>query len=108
MNKNNRMVNFGTVVAVLLSGVNVLHLLWTVWLTVEQIETGFGYGTDMEMLALLPWMTELLCSPVLIVGMVYLVLSIFYRHRKGLVMINTALFAAAVIQYALVNLFIWY
>ena len=108
MKTEEKMDAFGATVLALLAGVNVLHLLWTVWLTAEQIQTGWGYGTDIEMLALLPWLTELVCIPALIVGLVYLILSFFFRHRKGLTAVNAVLFAAALVQYALTNLFLWF
>ena len=84
----------------------IIHQL-TRDLTVEQIKTGWGYGTDMEMLALLPWMTELLSAPVLLAGVVYGILSIFFRHEKRLMVTNALLFALAAAQIGLTNLFLF-
>lgn len=107
MQKGKKMRVFATLLLVALSWVNLLHLLWTVWLTVEQTKTGWGYGTDMEMLALLPWMTELLSAPVLLAGVVYGIISIFFRHEKRLMVTNALLFALAAAQIGLTNLFLF-
>lgn len=46
----------GWILTALLAGTNAVHLLWTVWLTVEQVRTGWGYGTSMELAVLMPWL----------------------------------------------------
>ena len=107
MPKGKRMHNFGVLLVIALAGVNLLHLLWTVWLVWEQIETGWGYGTNLEMLALLPWMTELLCAPVLLAGLVYLVLSVRRSPGKRLVVANAVLLGCAFAQIGITNLFLW-
>ena len=101
------MNTFGRVMIAMLSVVNMLHLLWTVWLIIEQFKTGLWYGTDLELAVLFPWLTEILCAPALIAGVVYLVMSFFHRHRKGICIANVALFCAAVVQYGLTNLLIF-
>lgn len=102
------MTIFGIVMLSLLSLVNLSHILWTYWLTVEQIKTGWGFGTSIELAVLYPWLTELFCAPVLLAAAVYLILSCFKEQRKSILIANCILFAAAIAQYLLTNLFIWY
>lgn len=106
--KSDKMDVFGIVTVFLLAAGNVLHLLWTVHLTLEQVETGWGYGTEMELGVLWPWLTELLCAPALIFGIVYLVLAAFKPTQKSLRIGAWCCFLALVLQYAVTNLFIWY
>lgn len=99
---------FGIVSIVLMVLVNLGHGLWTYWLTAEQIKTGWGYGTNMDIAVLWPWITELLCAPAMVAVVVYLVMSCFMRHKKGILITNIILFACAVVQFGVTNLFIWY
>ncbi len=85
---------------------NLTQLLWTVWLTKEQIQTGWGFPTNMEMFALVVWMTQILCLPALILGAVYLILHIKKKSVKWLFVSNAVLLAALAIQYILINVFI--
>lgn len=87
---------------------NALHLGWTVWLTAEQIQTGWRGGTGLEMMALLLWLMELLCAPVLLTGIVYLVMSFFRQQKKSLRIANLALLFGLVIQIVTTNLFLFY
>ena len=107
MQKGKKMRVLATLLLVALSWVNLLHLLWTVWLTVEQVKTGWGYSTDLEMLALLPITQETLSIPILVACVVYFILSIFYPHEKRLLRTNILLFSAAVLQFGLTQLFMW-
>lgn len=108
MKRYHAMNVFGVILIVMLALVNLGHVLWTWWLISEQLQTGWGYGTNMEMLVLMPWMTELVCVPAMIAGVVYLVLSFFLRHKKGILAANIILFACAAVQIGVTNLFIWF
>lgn len=108
MKKHDGMNIFGIFTGVLLFLANSLHILWTYWLTVEQIETGWGYSTNLEMMALLPWMLELLSIPLIIAEVVYLVMSYFKRHHMAVFISNIALFGLLIMQYVLTNLFLFY
>lgn len=108
MKENSGMNIFGVANIILLAHVNPILAFWTYWLTAEQIETGWGFSTNMEMLVLLPWLIQLLCLPALIAAVVYLVMSAFLRHKKGILIANIVLFACAVAQLIVTNLFIWY
>jgi hypothetical protein len=103
-----RLDTFAVIMLVALSQANLCQVLWTVWLTLEQIETGWGGGTGMEMLALLPWMAELASVPVLIAGVVYGIMSCFRKQNKGLLVANVALFVLLLGQIVTINLFLFY
>ena len=108
MNEHKGMNIFGVITAVLLLVVNLCHGLWTCWLTVEQIQTGWGYGTDMEMLAILPLLVEAFSIPMMVTGVVYLVMSCWKRHQKVILGFNIVLFSMAAVQYLLTNLFLYF
>lgn len=108
MKKNMGMNVFGVITIVLLSLVNLSHGLWTYWLVAEQLQTGWGYGTNMDLAVLMPWLAELLCAPAMIAAVVYLIMSCFLRHKKGILIANIVLFACAAAQYILTNLFIFF
>lgn len=103
-----KMDTFAIVMLVALCQANLCLVLWTVWLTLEQIQTGWGGGTGMEMLALLPWMAELLCLPVLLAGLVYLVMCFIRKQSRGLLIANIILFVSLLAQIAAINLFLFY
>lgn len=87
---------------------NFLHLGWTYWLTAEQIKTGWGGGTGLEMMALALWMLEALCLPVLGLGIVYFILGFFRKQKKKMLVSNILLFAALVAQIVMTNLFLFF
>ncbi len=85
---------------------NLSQLLWTFWLTKEQISTGWGFPTQMEMFVLVVWFTQILCIPALILGGVYLLLHIKKKSVKWLFVSNAVLLATLAVQYILINVFI--
>ena len=87
---------------------NFLHLGWTYRLTAEQIKTGWGGGTGIEMLALALWMLEALCLPVLGLGIVYFVLGLNRRQKKKILAANIVLFIALAAQIVMTNLFLFF
>ena len=98
---------FGTVTAVMLSFANLIHLPFTFWLVSEQIKTGFGFGTKVEMGALLIWIAEIVAAPALIAGGIFLILHIRRRATRPIGVLNIILFFLALAQYALTNLFLF-
>ena len=108
MKPKKKMDTFATVMLVAFSQANLLMLIWTIWLTAEQIRTGWGWGTGIEMLAIALWMAELLCLPVLLAGLVYAVMCFYRKQSRGLLIANIALFVCLVAQIAVTNLFLFY
>ena len=102
------MHDLSAVVLAALIPANFLHLGWTYWLAAEQIETGWGGGTGIEMLALALWMLEALCLPVLALGVIYFVLSCYRRQKKKMLVANIVLFTMLAAQIVVTNLFLFY
>jgi len=100
--------NFGSGMLAALATANVLNLIWTIWLTVEQVKTGWGFGTNMELGVLWPWLTQVICVPVLVASIIYFVMCAFQDHTPRTKWINAGLFALVLVQYGIVNLFIWF
>ena len=97
----------GLILLPLLILCNLSNLLFTVDLTIEQLGSAWGDGTRMELMVLWPWMIELICAPVVIVGAVYLAMHLRRSSRRGLLVANVLLYALLVAQYILTNLFIF-
>ena len=97
---------FGVILIVALSWANLLHIFWTVWLTLEQIETGWGGGTGIEMLFLVPWLIEVLSFPALLAEIVFMILSAKWKTVRGIRIANIVLFALMMIQISLTHLFV--
>ena len=108
MKTKKSMNSFAASMVAALVPANVMHLGWTVWLTLEQIETGWDGGTGIEMLALALWLLELLELPVLALGVAYFVTGFFRWQKKGLLVANIALFVCLVAQIVVTNLFLFY
>ena len=108
MKKHTGMSIFGIFVIVALTLCNLAHLLWTIWLCAEQLQTGWGGGTGLELGVLYPWLTELLCLPGLLGSAVFFILSIFRRPQRKLITATGILFSLLLLQFGLTNLFIWY
>ena len=87
---------------------NFLHLFWTIWICVEQAKTGWGYGTSMEMLALLPWLFEVVAIPVVISVAVFIVLSLIHQWKKKLFLWNVFLIVLLIAQVVIFNIFLYY
>ncbi len=90
---------------VLLALANSCHLPFTLWLTLEQIRTGWGGGTGIEMAALLPILFQMLSVPVLLSALVFFILPTRRRAPRGLTVATAALFFALLVQYGLFHLF---
>lgn len=100
------MTVFGIVSLVLAVWGNLGHLLFTVWVSAEQLKTGWGYGTDMEMAVLMPWLVEVLCIPAFIIGATFLVLSLKKPVSRVLRRWCVGLYAVLLLQIVLTNFFI--
>ena len=99
---------FGTLTLISSSVVNLWNVYWTVWLTIEQFKTGWGFGTKMELGAFWPWVCEAVSVPFVITAIVFLILAIFKKPKKWLVITNAALLGIALLQFGLSNLFLAY
>jgi hypothetical protein len=99
---------FGLILVIGLILANLASLLFTIDLTVEQIGSSWGDGTRIEMLALIPWMIELACLPLVGAGAAYLILHVWFASHRGFFIANVALYVLLLAQYVLTNLFLFY
>lgn len=96
----------GIIVTTLSTLANLLHLPWFIQILAEQVRTGWGGGTNIELAVLYPWMIEFLSIPVLIGGIALFIVSFFRRPKLGLLISSTALTLLLALQFVLLNLFI--
>ena len=99
---------FGSIACQLLAIANVVHLLFTLGICAEQIETGWGYGTNWEMGALLPWFVEFLSVPAILVGIVFLVMNLWKKSEKVIFILCAVFLGLELVQIVLTNLFLFY
>lgn len=108
MKKNDAMNVFGACASIFLLIANLLHIIWTVWLVSEQIDTGWGYGTNIELGVLYPWLCELLSTPVILAGIAFLIMNIWKKSEKIISILCTVLLSCEILQIAITNLFIFF
>lgn len=99
---------FGLVIILLLVLANLLHFgFFTIWLILEQIETGMDGGTLMEMGVLYMWMFEFLLIPVFVIGLFYFVNCFVAESYKKYAWVNAVLYIFLALQIILSNLFLY-
>ena len=112
------MAVFAAILLCVLGITNLVNLPWFVWLTIEQIETGWGFSTNMEMLALLPLGIEFLSLPVILLATIYVVLSLVPAIKQNylnserpdnrkMFKANLILLIVLCLQIVITNVFIW-
>ena len=72
---------------------------------IEQIQTGWGFGTRYEMMVLLFWMIHLCTAPLVLFGLVNCIWNVVKRNTHWLFALNASLLAAALTSVALSVLF---
>lgn len=83
------MTVFGVISAIALAAFDVICGVWTTIITIEQINTGWGHGTDLELAVLVPIMMALISLSALIVGAFYMLFALLLKERsKPLMIIN--------------------
>lgn len=108
MKKNNKLSIFGIILIYLLSVANVFNIFWSFYLVKEQMANGWGHGTNMDILVIVPWAIQLGCIPIFLLAVAYFIISYIFGVNKKLLVPNVVLFCALIIQSILINLFIWY
>lgn len=87
---------------------NIANAPWTIWLTAEQIDTGWKGGTGIEMLALLPFTSYVFTIPVIIGVLLYFTLHVFKGSDRTIFITNIVLLLLLVSQIAITILFMFY
>ena len=106
--KSDGMNVFGVFTSLALIVTNLFHVIWTWCLCAEQAETGWGYGTNLEMAVLYPWICEALTLPVILAGIIYFALHIWKRSETWISITTAVLFALYIAQIFITNLFIFF
>ena len=87
---------------------NIANAPWTIWLTAEQIDTGWKGGTGIEMLALLPFTSYVCTLPVILATLVYFILHAFKGSDRTIFITNIVLLLLLISQIAITILFMFY
>ena len=102
-------VNIYGILTAIASGIsNLLQIFWLIWLTAEQVKNGFGHGTDMDILAIVPILMNIIAIPSIIASMIFFMIHIFKKSSKNIFVINLVFWIMLLIQIGLIQLFINY
>src|SRR5574344_1450445 len=89
----------GVLAVILLVASNLTHAFFTWSVIAEEIKTGWGQPTNMDIGVLVPWLIEgLLCLPSLVVAVIYFILYAKNKGNKPLFIANISLTALAFAQ----------
>ncbi|MBQ8293152.1 MAG: hypothetical protein IJX78_05075 [Bacilli bacterium] len=106
MNKKELVGIYGLIITVILAISNLQSLFFTICLVIEQIQTGMGFGTLLEMFTLMVWISHLICFPAILGSIGYFILHIMWSSDRRVLIANIALFSFLVFQILITNLFI--
>lgn len=98
---------YGGIMAGILTLANLAHMIFTIPMAIEQIITGFGYGSDIELGALVIWMLQALIIPVIIASVIFLCLNITKKAYRWLFWTDTILCIILVAQCIITDLFMF-
>ena len=103
MNRMTKKV-FAIILMVLFIILNVCHVIFPVWLIVEDIKAGTMHGTGMELGVLYPWLMEILSVPVVLAQVIY---YIVFSRVKYFHLANFIVFLVYLLQVLLFNVLLW-
>lgn len=109
MKKDNYLDIFGNILIPIQVIGNLLCLLWTVLLSIEQVKTGWGYGTNFEIGVLFPWIIEAVSFLAAAAAIVFLILACTskIKPKKSYMITNAILLGVWILQAVITNIFIW-
>ena len=107
-NKNQAASILGAIVLVAMVAANVMQIPWTLNMILEQIATGWGYGTNMELAMLYPWMAEILSFPAAVLTVFVLCFPAIRPTERPIRVAAVILLALAAVQTVLTNLFAFF
>lgn len=102
MNKSLKKV-FSIVLLVIFSGFNLIHFPFLYQLILEDIVAGTVHGTAIEMLALVPWLIEIISAPFIVGQIAYLVVFKKIRINNKA---NIIIFILYIVQIVLFNILV--
>lgn len=98
-----------SIVSLIVAGlINLVHFPLFVIASAEQIQTGWGYGTNFEMGVLYWWIAEFLMIIPLLVTAALFVVSLVKRDYRTKILFNAVLFVLFVLQVVVTNIFFIY
>ena len=103
MNKQPRKT-FAIILGIIFVIMNVLFVIWPLFLILEDIRSGTMHGTNIEMLVLLPYFFELLSIPVIICEILIIIFSI---KGKKINIFNLIAFGLYIFQVVLFNVLLF-
>lgn len=103
MNKQPRKT-FAIILGVIFVIMNILFVIWPLFLILEDIRSGTMHGTNIEMLVLLPYLFELLSIPVIICEILIIIFSI---KDKKINVFNLIAFGLYISQVVLFNVLLF-
>ena len=74
--------------------INLLHIIWPVWLMIEDVKTGKMYGTGIELVVLYPMILQL-CTILFVLAEIIFYIVIYkvkYFHVRNFVVFMFYLF----------------
>lgn len=104
MRKNNLV--FSIITLVLLSVSAFINFIGFISLFVEQVQ--IGNGTNYEMFVIIFWILEAITLPGIIIGIIYLIISIIKKYSIPFIIINGGLLFLNIMFILSTNLFIFY
>ena len=90
---------FAIILGVIFMIMNVLFVIWPIFLILEDIRTGTMEGTGIEMLVLWPYFFELLSIPVVICEIILIIFSIKGKSFNIFILISFGLYMFQVVLF---------
>lgn len=78
MNKTTKKV-FSIILMIIFIIINLFHIIWPVWLIIEDIKTGTMHGTGIELAVLYPMILQLCTIPFVLAEIIYYI--VFYKVK---------------------------
>lgn len=95
---------FAIILGIIFVILNVLYVIWPIFLIIEDVRSGTMHGTNIEMLVLVPYLFELLSVPVVICE---ILLIIFSMKGRKFNIFNLIAFGLYIFQVVLFNVLLF-
>ncbi len=85
-----------------------VNFLFFLPMLIEQIETGWGYPTDYEIMTVFFWFIQAMTVPFILFGFVYVLIALFRKKKDSWYFINVGMtvFATALLVLSVVFAFV--
>ncbi len=106
--KNYGLKIYNIIVIFLLLIGNLMHLYFTYYLTSEQLNTYWGFGSMIELGALYVWIVELLCLPIIVLTGIYFICCSVKNVGISYILPASFILGILILQFFFSNLFMYY